>query len=324
MGRRVVVVPPSFTNAVYRELHSNMGHLGAERFYQLARERFYWPNMRNDINHFVTSCCPCIKDKPPQNQTRSPLENLTSSSPFELLSVDFLKLEKAGGYEYLLVIVDHFTRYAEVYPTKSKTATTAAKKLYDEFIIRYGYSKRLHSDQGGEFINEIWDKISSLCDIKRTRTTPYHPQGNGQCERFIRTLVQMLRTLEDAHKRNWYRYAQKLTHAYNCTTNDATGYSPFFLMFGRNPRLPIDLLFEQVNKDEMKGYNKFVEEWSSMMKEAYQRADQSSKDSASQGKRVYDRRIRSSLLHTGDRVLIKRMKEKKVMAKLSLSGRRGV
>ena len=315
-GKKVVVVPPSFVNVVFRELHSNMGHLGSERVYQLARERFYWPNMQRDINHYVTSCCPCVKDKQPRLQTRSPLESLTSSSPFELLSVDFLKLEKASGYEYLLVIVDHFTRYAEVYPTKSKTATTAAKKLYDEFIIRYGYPKRLHSDQGGEFVNKVWSELSSLCDIKRTRTTPYHPQGNGQCERFNRTLVQMLRTLEDAHKRSWYRYAQKLAHAYNCTRNDATGYSPFFLMFGRNPRLPIDLLFEQINKDEKKCHTKFVEEWSNMMTEVYKKANQSAIDSAAQGRKAYDRHSRSSVLHAGDRVLTKRMKDAKGHGKI--------
>jgi len=137
LGKKVIVVPPSFRSEIYRELHSNMGHLGSERVYQLAKERFYWPNMERDIHHFVTSCCPCIKDKRPQYQTKSPLLSLSSSAPFELLSVDFLKLEKAGGYEYILVIVDHFTRFAEVYPTKNKTAKTAAKKLYDEFILRY-------------------------------------------------------------------------------------------------------------------------------------------------------------------------------------------
>ena len=103
--------------------------------------------MERDIHHFVTSCCPCIKDKRPQYQTKSPLQSLSSNAPFELLSVDFLKLEKAGGYEYILVVVDHFTRFAEVYPTKNKTARIAAKKLYDEFILRYGYPKQLHSDQ---------------------------------------------------------------------------------------------------------------------------------------------------------------------------------
>ena len=315
-GRKVVVVPSSFVNVVFRELHSNMGHLGSERVYQLARERFYWPNMRNDINHFVTSCCPCVKDKRPQYQTRSPLQSLSSSAPFELLSVDFLKLEKAGGYEYLLVIVDHFTRYAEVFPTKSKTAKVAAKKLYDEFILRYGYPIQLHSDQGGEFINRIWDELSDICDIKRSRTTPYHPQGNGQCERFNRTLVQMLRTLGDDHKRSWYRYAQKLAHAYNCTTNDATGYSPFFLMFGRNPRLPVYLLFERVNGEKVRSHSKFVEEWTGMMNEVYNKANQSAQRSAERGRGVYDRQVRSSLLNAGDRVLIRRMVDSKGQGKI--------
>jgi transposase InsO family protein len=293
-----------------------MGHLGAERVYQLARTRFYWPNMRDEIARFVTACCPCLKDKRPQYQTRSPLSSLTSSCPFELLSVDFLKLEKAGGYEYLLVIVDHFTRYAEVYPTRSKSAKAAATKLYNEFILRYGYPQRVHSDQGGEFVNAIWDELSAICDVKRTTTTPYHPQANGQCERFNRTIVQMLRTLEDDHKRSWHRYAQKLAHAYNCTTNDATGFTPFYLLFGRNPRLPIDLLFESLHPEEKKSYTTYVNEWKTAMQEAYRKAGAASSKSTSKGRAVYNSKSRSTVLSPGDRVLIRRVVDTKNHGKI--------
>ena len=275
--RARLVIPPKYTDVVYRELHSEMGHLGAERVYQLAKERFFWPNMQRDITHFVTSCCPCLRDKNPRYHTRAPLQSISSSAPFELLSVDFLELEKAGGYRYLLVIVDHFTRYAEVYPTRNKTARTAADKLFNQFILRYGYPERLHSDRGGEFVNSIWKELSGLCDIKKSQTTAYHPQGNGQCERFNRTLVQMLRTLADEHKRSWYNYAQKLTHAYNCTISDATGYAPFFKIFGRNPRLPIDLIFQKINRPEKVTHTQYVRRWRDMMTEAYRKADVAAK-----------------------------------------------
>ena len=208
-GKSVLVVPPKYTHLVLHELHTDMGHLGAERVYQLAKERFYWPNMRLDIINFTTKCCPCIQDKRPQYHTQSPLKSISTSAPFEMIGVDFLELEKSGGYRYLLVIVDHFARYAEVYPTRNKTAKTAADKIYNQFVLRYGYPEKLHSDRGGEFTNAIWKELNSLCDIKKTQTTSYHPQGNGQVERFNRTLVQMLRTLSDGQKRYWHAHAQR-------------------------------------------------------------------------------------------------------------------
>ena len=314
--KALLVVPPKYTSLVYHELHVNMGHLGVNRVYQLAKERFFWPNMQNDIKNFITNCCPCVRDKHPLYRTQCPLQSISSSAPFEMISVDFLELEKSGQYRYLLVIVDHFTRYAEVFPTCNKSAKTAASKLYDQFILRYGYPERLHSDRGGEFTNQIWKEINSMCRIKKTQTTAYHPQGNGQVERFNRTLVQMLRTLSDDHKHSWQKHAQKLTHAYNCTVNDATGYSPFYLLYGRNPRLPIDLIFEPINDKEKKTYTKYVADWKESMREAYRKAAAAAEKSVSKGRKFADRHIRFSVLQSRDRVLTKRMTDKKGNGKI--------
>jgi len=121
------VLPQKFHNIVFKELHQEMGHLGAPCVVQLARECFYWPNMEDDTTHFVTKVCQCLKQRQPNLSTRAPLHSVTSSYPFELVSIDFLHLEQSsGGYEYILVIIDHFTRFAQAYATKNKSATTAA------------------------------------------------------------------------------------------------------------------------------------------------------------------------------------------------------
>lgn len=108
-----VVLPRKYHRTVLRELHDKMGHLGSDRVLHLVRERFYWPRMQTDVEHYVKSICHCIKQRPPRLKTRAPLQPIITSSPFELVSIDFVHLEKStGGYEYILVIVDHFTRYA--------------------------------------------------------------------------------------------------------------------------------------------------------------------------------------------------------------------
>ena len=185
--------------------------------------------MKRDIEHYVTHVCSCIKQKRPNILPKAPMETIQSSTPFELLSLDFVHLEKSkGGYKYILVIVDHFTRFAQAYATTNKSARTAADKLYNDFILRFGFPARILHDQGGEFENQLFHRLEECFGMVRSRTMPYHPQGNGKTERLNQTLLSMLRMV---------------VHAFNCTRHEATGYSPFFLLFGRSPRLPIDVIF---------------------------------------------------------------------------------
>ena len=306
-----LVLPKKYHATVYKELHQNMGHLGAERVVQLARERFYWPNMEPDITHFVTNECHCLKQRKPAQPTRAPLCSIITSSPFELILIDYLHLEKcSGGYEYILVIVDHFTRFAQAYPTRNKSSSTAAEKLYNDFILRFGFPAQILHDQGKEFENQLFHQIQELTGIRRLRTTPYHPQTNGKAERLNRTLLAMLRTLPEEQKCKWKDSVNKLMHAYNCTVNNATGFSPFYLLFGRSPRLPIDLIFGTSLSKSTGGYRQYVTQWKGAMKEAYAKAIENSIKSATAGKKHYDKRVRCTELHPGDRVLVQNLSER--------------
>ena len=107
---------------VFRELHEEMGHLGSERVLALARERFYWPYMRRDIKHFVNHVCHCLKQKRSPLPTREPLQSIITTSPFEMISIDFVHLERSsGGYEYILAVVDLFTRYGSSLSNKEQS-----------------------------------------------------------------------------------------------------------------------------------------------------------------------------------------------------------
>ena len=111
-----IVLPQKYHRLVIKELHENMGHLGPERVLDLARQRFFWPRMHADIEHLIHNVCTCVKQKRPTFHTRAPLQPIITTSPFEMISIDFLHLERSnGGCEYILVIVDHFTRFAQTY-----------------------------------------------------------------------------------------------------------------------------------------------------------------------------------------------------------------
>ncbi|MGH0190246.1 UNVERIFIED_CONTAM: hypothetical protein FKN15_043544 [Acipenser sinensis] len=288
-----------------------MGHLGVERTLNLIRDRFYWPKMQRDVEHFVTEVCECVKKKKPNRPTRAPLSNIKTTHPFELVSVDFLHLETCkGGYEYILVVMDHYTRFAQAYATTNKSAKTVANKLFNEFALKFGFPQRIHHDMGREFENQLLCRLKEYCGIKGSHTSPFHPQGNGQVERFNRTLLSMLRTLTEEQKTDWKSSLAKVVHAYNCTCSEATGYSPFYLLFGRPPRLPIDLLFD-VRRDSNKGsYQEYVENWRKRMAEAYVIASRSAAKTAARGKRQYDKKCYGAELQQGSRVLVRNVREK--------------
>ncbi|XP_056237881.1 uncharacterized protein LOC130172928 [Seriola aureovittata] len=163
---------------------------------------------------------------------------------------------------------------------------------------------------GREFENQMFSQLQKICGMRGSHTTPYHPQGNGQVERFNRTLLSMLRTLTDDEKADWKSSLAKIVHAYNCTRSEATGFSPYYLLFGRSPRLPVDILFNLPSKEQQVSYTEYVAKWQSQMKEAYEIASAAAQKEASRGKRYYDHKTYGAQLHPGNRVLLRNLRER--------------
>ena len=222
--------------------------------------------------------------------------------------MDYLSLEPSkGNIENVLVITDHFTRYALAYPSKTQTTQATARILWGNFICHYGFPEKFISDQGRNFESDLIKELCKIAGVQKLHTTPYHPQGNGQCERFNSTLCNMLETLSQEEKSDWKSYLGCMTHAYNCTKHASTTYSPYYLMFGRHPRLPIDVEFglPKSNCGDNSSKSRYVQKLRRRLNYAYQKATKVANQQANKYKSSYDKAIRGPQLQEKDLVLVK-------------------
>ncbi|KAK3109186.1 hypothetical protein FSP39_024820 [Pinctada imbricata] len=263
--------------------------------------------MFEDVKTYCKKCERCAIAKTPPPKVHTSMGHLSATEPLELIAVDFTVLERAQGLENVLVITDVFTKWTIAVPTRDQTAQTVAKVLVKELFYKFGICKRLHSDQGKCFEAEIIQQLCKIYNIKKSRTTAYHPQGNGQCERFNRTLHDLLRSLSPARKRKWPEYIKELVFSYNVTPHASTGYSPYFLMYGRQPNLPVDFLLGR-NSDENDvdiDIDRWVELHSEKLSFAYKCALQESRKNEKQRKQLHDSGKSENELSVGTKVYIR-------------------
>ena len=301
-----LVVPKHFRERALFGCHDDVGHQGILRTLSLLRERFYWPGMQEEATQYVMHCSRCLRRKTPPQV--APLQPILVTQPLELVHMDYLSLEPSkGNIENVLVITDHFTRYALAYPSKTQTAEATARILWDNFICHYGFPERFISDQGRNFESDLIRELCKIAGVKKVHTTPYHPQGNGQCERFNSTLCNMLGTLSEEEKSDWKSHLGCMTHAYNCTKHASTTYSPYYLMFGRHPRLPIDIEFglNKPNCNDNSSKSRYIQKLRRRLNYAFQKASKYSDQQARKNKQGYDKSVKGPQLHENDLVLVK-------------------
>jgi len=242
--------------------------------------------MQADVKQWISNCKRCVIAKGTYLPVKTPMGSILATRPLEVMAMDFTVLEPAtDGRENVLVLTDVFTRFTIAVPTRNQRASTVVKHLIKEWFLVYGIPQRIHSDQGKSFEAEIVKKLCELYGVKKSRTTPYHPEGNGQCERFNRTLHDLLRTLPAEKKKRWPEHLKDLCYAYNATPHASTGYSPFYLMLGRDARLPLDILLPEDDRDPEVDSSPWIANHQATLQEAYNNANKRLEHVASMRKR---------------------------------------
>eukprot|EP01122_Echinamoeba_exundans_P009927 TRINITY_DN357_c0_g4_i1.p2 TRINITY_DN357_c0_g4~~TRINITY_DN357_c0_g4_i1.p2 ORF type:complete len:1143 (+),score=204.96 TRINITY_DN357_c0_g4_i1:5195-8623(+) len=242
-----LLVPIKLRRPVLTSLHQSefAGHPGISRTYALARERYYWPGMKADIEKWVKGCAQCQVTKLSKVHRQRTLRSTVGiSAPFQRVAVDLVgKMSTTDeGHEYILTIVDYLTRFAICVPLKRITTKDIASALLEHLICQHGCPLEIISDQGSQFNSVVAQAFYDVTKIKKIQTTAWRPQGNGLDERFNGTIQAMLRSYTSVYKNNWHQFLPILTFAYNTTPQTSLQSSPFKLLFGREALRPFDVL----------------------------------------------------------------------------------
>ena len=294
-----VVLPQCLRSTVLEGLHNNTGHQGVERTEALLRQRCYWPRLHEDTQAWIRNCTRCALAKPPSKEIRTPMKSISATRPLEVVSIDFTLLEpSSNGIENILVMTDVFSKFAVAVPTRNQKASTTAQVLVKEWFLKYGPPERIHSDQGRNFESRVVKELYKLYNVRKSHTSPYYPRGNGQCERFNRTLHNLLATLSSEQKKKWTEHLPLVVAYYNATPHATTGFSPFYLMFGRNCKLPIDFLLGA--EDDFS--TNWVQDHSARLKAAHKVASQNMQSNYERRKKDYDGKAKDWSLPVGSHV----------------------
>ena len=241
------VVPQRHRGAALDGCHREAAHQGQCHSAALMQEHFWWPGMTRHLRNHIKKCSRCRKYEaaPPV----APMKPLACSGPGELLHVDFTSIEETVSLKEdlvicnVLVLQDHFSKYVVAYVLKDQTARTAAETLRIRYFGLFSTPAYLVSDQGKAFTGHVITHLCELYGVQKLTTLPYHAQTNGQVERMNQTIIHMIGKLEEDRKACWSEHLPELLMVYNTTHSAVTGYRPYYLLFGRRPRIPVDYLF---------------------------------------------------------------------------------
>lgn len=250
--RAQLVIPQNLKLFILQSNHDNLmsGHLGASKMISNMRPRYFWPGMTSDIHKYVASCPDCLIAKKPTHPNRPPLNpHHITQKPFETVSMDFLGplVRTHGNNKYIVVVTDFYSRYSIIWATPSITAPLIAKQFYNNVITKHGCVKYLQTDNGSTFTSALFQNLCKMFKIHQKFSSAYHPQSQGATERTNRSILSILRTYVDAKQKNWDDLLCSVEFALNNSVMKTTGFSPFYMLYGRMPVMPDEIDMPDLN-----------------------------------------------------------------------------
>ena len=249
-----ICLPKDMITDVLRELHDEpySGHLSVDKTWGKVFNRYYWPGMRQDIEHYINSCLVCARRKVPKRTEGIPMLSpqvdwLSLYGPMECIAIDVIgPITTSKKSSLILTIICVVTRWGMAIPITRQNTEIIVQVLIHKWINVHGMPKVIISDNGSGFVSDIMYACLKAMGVKWKYVLPYHPQSNGICERFNSTLVNMLAMyVQDPKKQNlWSNFISHVVFAYNTSIHSSTGYTPYFLLYGREAIIASDVILK--------------------------------------------------------------------------------
>ena len=300
------VLPLKLRKEFLSAIHGGMtgGHLGRKRTAASIQARAYWPTWSSDLNEFLRQCAPCARYHRGSAPRKAGLQTPLVGEPWQRVSVDITgpHPRSSKSNQYILTLVDHFSKWAEAIPIRNHTAPTVARALMVHIFSRFGAPQQLLSDRGTEFESQLFQEVMRWMEIDKLRTTVFRPSCNGVAERFHRTLNSMLAKTVNESQRDWDERLPIVLAAYRATPHESTGLSPNKLFLGHEVRMPIDLVMrlpaeETVLRESPDDYVARLQRDSA---EAFHLARKHLRASGERRKRYYDIKVKPEQFSVGD------------------------
>lgn len=242
-GRKRVWIPPPLVNDIIWSYHYDLGHFGAAKCQHAISRDFWWRGMSREIRHVIATCERCQRSKYPRYNLQGKWNNVLPQSRGELVLCDYLgPLPKAkGGYQYVFVIVDGFTKYVRFYPLKRATTKMTLRWFLEDYCVEFGKPTRILSDNGSQFSSPVWTDTLAEHGIKASKISVRHPQGNA-AERIMFRLGQAFRTYCHAKHVTWIDWLPLIERMTNIAVHDCTGFTPYELQTGGVPQYTVPQL----------------------------------------------------------------------------------
>ena len=309
------VVVPDKTEEIMRLCHCDWasGHFGLFKTHKRILQRFWWPNYLQDLREFVGNCEICLQIKSPNRKFGALGVREIRSKPFDIVSIDFLTdlPITPQGNVHILVVIDWFSKYLQLYPVPNRTAETAARCIRD-YSLRFGIPLRMLSDQDPSFESKLFSELMRLLGLKKQRTSGYNPRSYGlveQANRSVKNYLTSILTENNLVKNYWDRWLLEMYYNYNTSVHSATGFTPAKPMFGRDFRIPIDILYGTVDE---KYHHVSIDSFAKQLSKMYAIARENMHMQQIIYKTYYDKKVLDSILEPNDFVFVDMPRLKRV------------
>ncbi len=248
-----IVVPAVLRSKAIWLLHDSMGHPGRNRTMETLRMKYYWPLMYQEVKQYTTTCRYCKLRKANNKVARVPVQIYDySDRPNTRLHMDTAgPFPIAGaGNNYILVLKCALTKWIVLIAMRSKDMQDIMREYINNWVAHFGAPIMLITDRGTEFHNSVANQLAALWGCRRISTTPRNPRSDGQVENQMRTMKDMLQAYIKENQSDWDEHLPLVAQAYNNTVNDATGFTPYFMLHGTEMNYPAEEHLAALNTDE--------------------------------------------------------------------------